>query len=568
VRLAILLVLVTAGTCLAFNGAQRFLVGGSQTYNLIGPQSGLVDMAGSGGAGDIGTIAIRYFGSEDITSDAVGATGGIGNLSVEAQVLGAIELTGYGAVGSVNWPIVLTAGGITNGLAPISGYGAGGGMTGVTTLGLGYGAAAAIGQGAAGSQHQSLTTLKGTILPMLGHGGSGTIGSIAVTGGLVNMSASTTIFGVGAGGSITNSSDTLDTVLAMIDGFGGSGAPGTVTTSGTGISGGASITGQGAAGLYAEYLKTSLLAAVQVDATGPGGVGVGAITIAATGTHLGAADLAGQGAAGSYGNVSIATWILAGQGAGGYAALEGLVPSSTVVANIDAEGGAGAQATLGTIQYFGRASTPSDNGTNTASPTAVTPPSNMQAGDLVIMVAQARSTTGTESISQAGGQTWTSETQQNASNARMRLFWCAFNGTWSANPSVTMGSTTNNIVTMHVFRPPSTSMTWSVDTALASADVAAPGSPYTVTIPSTTTNNNNALAFRVFAAIDDVTWSSLTGSTDTWYSPGYYRNTSGSDASQSVAWEIKAAAGATGTVSQNESLSTAGRYMSITFYAH
>lgn len=50
------------------------------------------------------------------------------------------------------------------------------------------------------------------------------------------------------------------------------------------------------------------------------------------------------------------------------------------------------------ITYFGSASTPADNGTNTASPTAVTPPANMQKGDLVILIAAARATSGTISM--------------------------------------------------------------------------------------------------------------------------------------------------------------------------
>ena len=81
--------------------------------------------------------------------------------------------------------------------------------------------------------------------------------------------------------------------------------------------------------------------------------------------------------------------------------------------SIDTEGGAGAQGVVGTVKYFGSASQPADNSTYTTSPAVITPPSSMQQGDLVVMIAQARSTTGTLSISQAGGQTWTSEAQQN-----------------------------------------------------------------------------------------------------------------------------------------------------------
>ena len=59
---------------------------------------------------------------------------------------------------------------------------------------------------------------------------------------------------------------------------------------------------------------------------------------------------------------------------------------------------------LMSITYFGSASTPADNGTNTTNPTAVTPPGSMQAGDLVLMIAQSRDSTATLAISNAGGQ--------------------------------------------------------------------------------------------------------------------------------------------------------------------
>ncbi len=52
------------------------------------------------------------------------------------------------------------------------------------------------------------------------------------------------------------------------------------------------------------------------------------------------------------------------------------------------------------IAYFASASTPTaDPGTNTANPTAVTPPGSMLAGDLVLMIAQARASSGTLAIS-------------------------------------------------------------------------------------------------------------------------------------------------------------------------
>jgi hypothetical protein len=227
------------------------------------------------------------------------------------------------------------------------------------------------------------------------------------------------------------------------------------------------------------------------------------------------------------------------------------------------------------ITYFGSASTPAtDNGTNTANPTAVTPPGSMQAGDLVLMIAQSRDSTATLAISNAGGQSWTSETQQNQTNCRIRLFWCRFNGTWSANPSVSFGNTNPHTVVMHVFRPSNTSSVWEVDVAQVSGNYAAPGGAHTVTIPGITTITDGALVFATWASRDNNTWGSLTGG---WSTPGLaqYRNTRGSDQSQTHAYRgITTAAGmpiagASGNVSKNQATlgGDAGARLIIAFKA-
>ena len=222
------------------------------------------------------------------------------------------------------------------------------------------------------------------------------------------------------------------------------------------------------------------------------------------------------------------------------------------------------------ITYFGSASTPVDSATatNTANPTAVTPPGSMLAGDLVLMIAQARASSGTLAISNTGGQTWTSETQLNYTNCQIRLFWCRFNGTWSANPSVSMGSTNSNTVVMHVFRPSNTSSVWQVDVAQVSGNFAAPSSPYTVTIPGITTITDGALVFTTWASTDDNTWGSLTAG---WSTPGsaQYRNTSGSDQSQTHAYKVMAIAGVSGNVSKNQATlgGDAGACLIIAFKA-
>jgi hypothetical protein len=203
------------------------------------------------------------------------------------------------------------------------------------------------------------------------------------------------------------------------------------------------------------------------------------------------------------------------------------------------------------ITYFASASTPIDTGTNTTNPTVVTPPGIMLAGDLVLMIGQSRDSTAALAISNNGGQSWTSETQQNQTNCRIRLFWCRFNGTWSANPSVSFGNTNNHIVVMHVFRPSNTSSVWEVDVAQVSGNFAAPPIPRTVTIPGITTITDGALVFATWATADDNTWGTLTAE---WSTPGsaQYRNTAGADQSQTHAYWVRAIAGASGNVSKNQ----------------
>jgi hypothetical protein len=220
------------------------------------------------------------------------------------------------------------------------------------------------------------------------------------------------------------------------------------------------------------------------------------------------------------------------------------------------------------ITYFGSASTPLDNATNTANPTVVTPPGSMLAGDLVLMIAESRDSTATLAISNTGGQSWTSETQQNQTNCRIRLFWCRFNGTWTANPSVSFGNTNPHIVVMHVFRPSNTSSVWAVDVAQVSGNYAAPGGAHTVTIPGITTITDGALVFAAWASSDNNTWGSLTAG---WSTPGLaqYRNSSGNDQSETHAYKVMATAGASGNVSKNQATlgGDAGAYLIIAFKA-
>jgi hypothetical protein len=233
------------------------------------------------------------------------------------------------------------------------------------------------------------------------------------------------------------------------------------------------------------------------------------------------------------------------------------------------------------ITYFDSASNPGDGGSNTANLTAVTPPGGMQAGDLVLMIAQARASSGTIAINRTGGQTWTSEPQYDGTNCQLRLFWCRFNGNWTGagggNPRVSFGSTISNTLVMHVFRPSNTNSVWEVDVAQVSGNFAAPPAPRTVTIPGITTITDGALVFATWASSDDNRWDSLTAGWTTPGSPQYRNNPGGggNDQSQTHAYRgIPTAAGMpiagpTGNVSKNEASGggDAGAYLIIAFRA-
>lgn len=217
------------------------------------------------------------------------------------------------------------------------------------------------------------------------------------------------------------------------------------------------------------------------------------------------------------------------------------------------------------ITLFGTASTPADNGTNTTNPTVVTPPGSMTAGQLVYIVACGANTSGTVYApgayagTSAGGQTWTAgAAQRNASRNRTRCFWCRFNGTWSANPSLYMPGTANNIVRMLVFSGThGASTSWEVGTAEAGNTYTAPTTPFTVSISGVTVGTGGELEIATWTSADDNTWGTLADpGSEGWVQvtgPGQVRNTSGAyDQSIANAYLITPHSGGIGGVSLNQ----------------
>jgi len=198
----------------------------------------------------------------------------------------------------------------------------------------------------------------------------------------------------------------------------------------------------------------------------------------------------------------------------------------------------------------------------------------MLVGDLAVMIAQNRSgTVGNVRISEPGGQGW-SFTQELvdatgglgsggvATALVARVFWTTFNGTWGANPSVTLtnaDTTTALTVVMMVFRPTSGTKFWVGDVGPNYNNFAAPSSPFTETITGITTVAPSTVTIGLWAASAANTWGTLSGSGWSKTSlSAQYRNTSGSGQSLSLAYNIRTTAGAVANVSQNESAGTSG----------
>lgn len=221
------------------------------------------------------------------------------------------------------------------------------------------------------------------------------------------------------------------------------------------------------------------------------------------------------------------------------------------------------------ITLFGTASNPADNGSaNEPVTLAVTPPGSMTTGDLVVMYAFVRNSGTNPAISATGGQSWTAIAEGGGNSQFLSVFWCTYNGTWSADPSVIFGgisATQPTTVVMHVYRQSTADRAWGVDLAVSSANFAAPSSPFTVTVPSRDTTATDTVAIAIWGVPDVLTFGSISGTGWAVAGGAQYRNTAGGDQSESYAYRVLTAAGATGDVSQNMSAGVAGRRFSLAF---
>jgi hypothetical protein len=211
----------------------------------------------------------------------------------------------------------------------------------------------------------------------------------------------------------------------------------------------------------------------------------------------------------------------------------------------------------GCINLAGYASNPiydQENGTTgKIGPTlAVTPPTGMVSGDVVVMFAHYRGTVTLE-MSETGGQAWSALTQtQYSTTSTSRIFYATYNGTWSADPSVTVTTGTESMVVgMYVFRGVDGSN--PLDVVQSTAGYAATTN---VTRSGITTNTGGAMVLAFWSSVDDNSWDLMTRSqTDGvsgWRGLTTVSNQGGTDNSISVAYKIMPTAGASGDVTNRQ----------------
>lgn len=225
--------------------------------------------------------------------------------------------------------------------------------------------------------------------------------------------------------------------------------------------------------------------------------------------------------------------------------------------------------------YYGTAGSPADNAAQDDVAITITPPASMQAGDLpvVICVSMVQSPTYDISVTTTGGQTWTADTVQtnDATYKTLKLFYVsAFTGSWGANPVFTpssVGTFSPYMARMIVIRGTSTASTWALDQAAQHSTYTAPGSPFTMTRAGQTSTGASGVNLAFFTALGGLpTFGSLTAG---WANPGgttQFRNTYNNDLVLGIAYRLFTSAGASGSVSMNQSATGyAGRTSIITF---
>lgn len=182
-------------------------------------------------------------------------------------------------------------------------------------------------------------------------------------------------------------------------------------------------------------------------------------------------------------------------------------------------------------------------------------------GDVIVAIVCYRGTSGTLSVTTTGGQTWNqSGSQINTGNFRCAMFWCIFNGTWSADPVFSISSGTNAILADCIVIGKDTfDSTTPFDVAFTSN-----GTSSSSTFDQTgfNTATDGALAFIGRISQDNNTYGSFTAGWSTVWDQ--WRVTTTTGLASVLAYKPMATAGGTGNFSSTQA--TLGADASFGFY--
>lgn len=219
--------------------------------------------------------------------------------------------------------------------------------------------------------------------------------------------------------------------------------------------------------------------------------------------------------------------------------------------------------------YLASASNPADNGTGGEPTTlAVTPPANMRAGDLVVLLGIHRLAADTITLSATGNQLWNDTGNLNGTLGSVHLWWCEFNGTFSANPSLAFAAESGTIpvsAIMLVFhKGVGQGAVWKIDTAIAGG---VEGSASTVVVTGITPAHDDNVTLAGWLVPNISTWGTLAGTGWNALETAQFRNSIGNDISATFAYNAQAAKATTNDVSQNPTTAAAGTSFIISWYA-
>lgn len=201
------------------------------------------------------------------------------------------------------------------------------------------------------------------------------------------------------------------------------------------------------------------------------------------------------------------------------------------------------------ITYLGVSVNPADGGALSTNPTPVVPIPGLVAGDLVILITSTRSATSTNTISATGGQTWNALTDAPGVNQNTtRMFWCIFNGTWTANPSFSATAGNPRTCGMIAFRPSAPGKSWAVNVGVVHSLGTYPSTGNVVTVTGQTTTGANQTVSVALIFNNAGTFYSAAGAP--WNQAGSNQYNNSAQLNLSITYQIKSVAGPTGDMSK------------------